>query len=473
MNYKKLLHSLYLFTLIVFAPNIQAQSMLLPGDPDPTFGTNGRVLTENQASDHLWYGDMALQPDGKIIVLSAGYYSRHGYQYHFILTRYNPDGALDGTFGHGGIEYYPIPPPPPTGSSENAYAKSVYLQPDGKILIAGTIGYDFGMLRVNTNGDLDYDFGENGVVRTDFAGFEEESEDWFRDLIVRPDGKILAYGQSDFQSAINPCTSTNPCQWWVFKRRLAIAQYNSDGSLDTTFGVNGLQKSRFTNSQDNPGKMFVQPDGKILLTGGFSWLIDVGGAWGLQGIAGVVRYNSDGTVDRNFGKNGLREMQDYSDFYLPLPDGKMLGVSHCPSYSCSWSNYNVNTKIVRYNADFTLDTSFAPARHFLQTSEISGVNLQADGKMIFSTYTSTYNNARTIIYRFNPDGSTDFSFGTNGAIVFDMDNSNAINSYPFRTVILPDGKILLGGRFYAISGTLDGVGNILMRLIGEIGKSGF
>jgi uncharacterized delta-60 repeat protein len=468
MKHKILVLSISIFALTFLAQITGAQSLLRPGDPDPTFGANGRVLTENQNSDFIWFGDMILQSDNKIVVLSTGYYARHSFHYHFILTRYNSDGTLDNSFGEGGIKYLPIE----TDILGIAYAKSLYLQPDGKIIIAGNIDYDFGILRVNPNGDLDYTFGENGMVRTDFAGFEEISQESFRDLIVRPDGKILAYGYSEFQSAINPCSSMNPCPFWSRTWRLAIAQYNSEGSLDMSFGEYGLQKYRFTNSQEFPGKMFLQPDGRILLTGTFVWLTFANGYPEYQNSAGIVRYDPSGTVDRDFGKDGFSEMRDYGDFYVPLPDGKILGVAFCAS--CTFNNYNTNTKILRYNADLTLDTSFPIVRHFIPADSMSGVNLQADGKIICSTTGYNYNspNPQSTIYRFNSDGTPDFPFGTDGWVKYDLDNSVSIGSSIYKTLIQPDGKILFASKFYPSSGQSGAVGVVIMRVIGRSTKFG-
>src|SRR3954471_1124471 len=131
------------------------------GDLDPTFGSGGLVTTDFGGRGDSALG-VAVQPDGKIV--AAGSSSAHDvFNVDFALARYNPDGTLDSSFGSGGTVLSD------SGSTIDA-ASDVLLQPDGKIVAAGTSERQFGVARYTTVGGLDPTFGSGGIVRTSFGG---------------------------------------------------------------------------------------------------------------------------------------------------------------------------------------------------------------------------------------------------------------------------------------------------------------
>jgi uncharacterized delta-60 repeat protein len=195
------------------------------GSRDTTFGSNGVVRITNCAP-----GLPAIQPDGKIVVS----------HFYVGVCRYNPDGSPDTSFGVGGFVTTNISEQP----YEYQYAFSMMLQPDGKIVLAGGIDQEDSnpprhtvLIRYNQNGSLDTSFGGTGIVRT------RPTDDFGlpRKVLLQPDGKIVAAGE------------------------LYIVRYNTDGSLDSTFGSGGIASNPpFPYGLSDAA---LQTDGKILVSG--------------------------------------------------------------------------------------------------------------------------------------------------------------------------------------------------------------
>jgi uncharacterized delta-60 repeat protein len=192
--------------------------------------------------------EIKIQSDGKIVV--AGY-SETASITSFALARYNPDGSLDTSFGIGGKTTTSI-------EGNNEYANSLVIQSDGKIIAAGYSlnqtgtrnDNDFALVRYNTNGSLDTSFGTGGKVTTAIgSGYDN-----INTIAIQGDGKIVAAGYSDNINGIYT--------------DFALVRYNTNGSLDTSFGTGG----KVTNEID-PGdgseafSIVVQNDQKLVLTG--------------------------------------------------------------------------------------------------------------------------------------------------------------------------------------------------------------
>jgi len=204
---------------------------------------------------------MVRQRDGKIVV--AGNTQNYPVSDDFALARYNPNGTLDTSFGAGGKVV--------TKFSGNSAATALVLQNDGKLVAAGetsTDSFDFALARYNTNGTLDTSFDHDGMVVTDFGGADRAAA-----LLIDNASKIVAAGGSG-----TPLSSA-----------VALARYRGDGSLDRTFGVDGM----VTTEMDSATATAVVAQGAKLLVGA------IGGAFTL------ARYHRDGTLDRSFGTNGV------------------------------------------------------------------------------------------------------------------------------------------------------------------------
>jgi uncharacterized delta-60 repeat protein len=210
---------------------------------------------------------IAIQSDGRIV--AAGSTSSE-----FALARYNSNGSLDTSFGSGGKVTTSF------GSGTDNLAGGVVIQSDGRIVASGssrTASQRFALARYNSNGSLDTSFGSGGLVTTAFAG----SNAGAASVAVAPDGKIVAAGSSDNGSS----------------SRFALARYNTNGSLDTSFGGGTVTTAFGSNPEDTAASVAVQPDSRILAAGST-----------LNGTTrrfGLVRYNSNGSLDTLFGSGGL------------------------------------------------------------------------------------------------------------------------------------------------------------------------
>jgi len=240
----------------------------IDGRLDASFGTGGRVTTGFPGASVANGFCVALQPDGKVVV--AGWTNFDGGA-DFALARYDSAGTLDASFGTGGRVITAF-----ADSQGLAGVFSIALQPDGKIVAAGGAKldgkYDFTLARYNSNGTLDAGFGTGGRVVTDFGG----SDDGAEAVALQQDGKIVAAG---FARGVD----------------FALARYNGDGTLDTSFGTGGRVITDFAGFSDTAYAVAVQPDGKIVASGS-AGIINTGFDFAL------ARYNRDGTLDASFGK---------------------------------------------------------------------------------------------------------------------------------------------------------------------------
>src|SRR4249919_106921 len=205
-----------------------------PGGLDPTFGVGGRVTTDFNLSTDI-ANAVALQADGKLVVVGDTYTNNDFSDEDFAIARYNPDGTLDAGFGTNGRVTTDFP-------GLAAVASAVLLQPDGKILVAGGayplfvfLG-NFELARYNPDGSLDASFGDGGIVTTVFPHGSYASA-----LALQPDGKILAAGTDyvDFTSEANSDTD------------FAIARYAPNGSPDASFGNGGQVTTDFKRLNDD------------------------------------------------------------------------------------------------------------------------------------------------------------------------------------------------------------------------------
>jgi uncharacterized delta-60 repeat protein len=235
------------------------------GAPDTSFGTNGIVTTDFFGGDDEALG-VVESPDGRIV--AAGFATNAGGHREFALARYLANGTLDSSFGSGGTVVTSI-------LGNNDQAQAVQLQTDGSIVVAGSatmvpFGGAFALARYDVNGNLDANFGTNGVVTTNFAF---QSVDAAHALLIQPDGKIVVVG------------SSNQGNGNVF----GVARFDTDGSLDPLFGSGGKVSTSVAGQQDDANSVTIQSDGKLVVAGDAK----VGGFLDFA----VVRYTKGGTLD--------------------------------------------------------------------------------------------------------------------------------------------------------------------------------
>jgi len=264
------------------------------GLPDTGFSGDGMV--KDSFGHPQRAGGVLLLPNGKLLWFGRGDYP--GGVYDLDLARYNANGSLDATFGAGGLVSHSIRP----GTDLEQYHVAV-LQPDGKILIGGEIerganGLDWTVIRLHPDGSFDKSFDKDGRLATPFSG-----NDFLYDMVVQPDGKIVAVGVRSGNSDI------------------VLARYLPDGSLDPTFSGNG--KHAISLGGTEIGRAIVlQPDGKIVVAG------QTDAAGGDDDMV-VSRLESDGSLDPSFGVDGTRFVDftgkdDEAHDLLLQPDGKLV-----------------------------------------------------------------------------------------------------------------------------------------------------
>jgi uncharacterized delta-60 repeat protein len=290
------------------------------GSLDTAFGSGGIVTTSFPGQGSYAFS-LALQSDGKIIAAGTDFVnfsSEDSSNTDFGLERYNSDGSPDTTFGNGGQVTTDF-----DGFNDDVF--SVLIQPDGKIVAVGSAKnpanfYDFAAVRYLANGTIDTTFGSAGKVRTDFG---DHNFDQARSAVLQPDGKIVAAGFAISQNG--------------FTQNFAVARYGSNGVLDTTFSSDGITQIDFGSCCQSAYSVLLQGDGKIITVGypntessDSDFLLarlNTNGALDTTfGISGKVRASFG---DLNDGANGA----------LLQPDGKIVAVGFHPTPSNRFSEF--------------------------------------------------------------------------------------------------------------------------------------
>jgi uncharacterized delta-60 repeat protein len=258
---------------------------------DTSFSDDGVRTIDLGPNDAL--SGVAVQPDGKLVLVGSGYGAWPAHS-GFLVIRLLPNGALDTSFGLGGVVDTKIGDP-----SDGDAAADVAVLDDGRMVVAGTVdvgrqwtysdpGTDFGVVRYLPDGRRDSTFGEDGFARA--AGPSAERA---RDLVVAPDGRIVVVGTEGWPSQPR----------WPSRSRFFLARYLPTGALDPTFAAGGTLTTEITSGQwahSGAGSVAVGGDGKII-AGGTTGTYYPAKAW-----SALARYNEDGSLDHTFGVGGKR-----------------------------------------------------------------------------------------------------------------------------------------------------------------------
>jgi uncharacterized delta-60 repeat protein len=414
-------------TAIILAFIVSGGTVLaVDGDLDPTFGTDGKVLTDFDHSTDI-ANAVAIQADGKLVVAGTTYQDNDFSNEDFAVARYNPDGTLDKSFGVGGKVQTDFP-------GLAAVASSVVVQPDGKIVVAGgafalfTFLGDFKVVRYNSNGSLDSSFGDGGIVTTTFP-----EGSYAFDVALQVDSKIIAAGTVfvDFDPGESSDTD------------FALARYNPDGSPDATFGNGGQVSTDFLGLEDDAFSVLIQADGKIVAVGSSN---DPATFYDFA----AARYLSNGTLDTTFGMAG-KVHTDFGDQNFDRarsavlqPDGRIVAAGFAISQNGGVQNFAVT----RYTSNGVLDTSFGTGGmtqiDFGSCCQSANkVLLQGNGTTIAVGYANTESSdSDFLLARLTPDGSLDSTFGTGGKV---RTSFGDLNGGANGAVLQPDGKIVAVG----------------------------
>jgi uncharacterized delta-60 repeat protein len=369
------------------------------GSLDTSFSGDGKQTTDVNAGDSA--RGVALQDDGKIVAAGFNGAPDGG---GFALARYNPNGSLDPSFSGDGRQT--------TNFANGALARGVAIQGDGKIVAVGLAGanfaQDFALARYNPNGSLDPSFSGDGRQTTDFGGDTEGA----MGVAIQSDGKIVAVGFSfpdvDF----------------------ALARYNPNGTLDSSFSGDGRQMTDFGDLAEAAG-VAIQGDGKIIAVGS-------AGAGNDRDFA-LARYNPNGTLDPSFSGDG-RQRTDFglgANGVTLQSDGKIVAVG--PATGGAFA-------LARYNPNGSLDPSFSgdgkQTTRFGGADQANGVALQSDGKIIAVGGSGVTRPSDFGLTRYNPDGSLDTSFSGDGRQTTPF---GPFDDQAFGVALQGDGKIVAVG----------------------------
>ncbi|MEQ1596176.1 MAG: delta-60 repeat domain-containing protein [Casimicrobium sp.] len=402
-----------LLAILVFMPSESAYATA--GQLDPSFGVDGGKVTTAIGRSRAFATATAIQHDGKIVVAGQCEFGAN----HFCLVRYNPDGSLDNEFGIAGKVV--------TVEMASDHLGGIALQPDGKIVVAGTcfsystFSYFFCTARYHAYGALDASFGGAGVV----SGRIAAGDDVAAAVTLQSDGKIIVAGS---------CRN-------ISNSGLCVARYGVDGVADATFNGGEVLVTSLGYLTGYGAGVAVLPNGKILLSGHCTD--------GTNLVLCMTRLNPSGDADITFGKSGRVStspsteanvesagivvlsdgrlvqfgtchdgMQDYfclsrhdpngsSDLAFNLngmqrsignagelvraavaqPDGKVLLAGQCPGQVGSLIEYC----IARFDVDGSIDPTFGIAgwtfvRFGGSLNVATGVALQRDGKAVVTGY---------------------------------------------------------------------------------------
>ncbi|HWW16563.1 MAG TPA: hypothetical protein VN310_18030 [Candidatus Dormibacteraeota bacterium] len=329
------------------------------GTLDTSFGSGG---TANIAG--FGFFGLAIQSNGDIVTASEG-------QGSFQVARFKSNGTLDTSFGADGLTA-----PIVVGGQGVLTSGSLALQSDGKILVVEGSGNPSLMVRYTSSGQLDTSFGIDGLVNLQYASPTQ--------VTLQSDGKILvASGASGILGfTLNPLSAPTA-------QAGELTRYNSNGTIDNSFGAAGTAASVASASA-----LLLQTDGKIVVAGAITskrnaplTASDVG--------FGIMRYNSNGSLDRTFGNGGVAVTDlgatatDSGPYALAIQSngdivaGGIAGITTASVFTAAFG-------LTRYTSAGALDTTFGtggivltqPTTESNPVSLVSALSIQSDGKIV-------------------------------------------------------------------------------------------
>ncbi|HVX26758.1 MAG TPA: T9SS type A sorting domain-containing protein [Parafilimonas sp.] len=415
MKTLQLLKAICFLPVLIFIAN---KNYCQPGTLDLSFGIGGKVTTTFD-SGCIASAASATQTDGKILLggLEA---NKDKSDLRFALVRYLNNGNVDSSFGINGKA---------TLDSLSYNAGFILLQPDGKILAAAPQEYfmyqgyytsRFVIARFLSTGKFDSTFGLNGLVQTPFLGGDYAEGCC---MALQPDGKILFTGNLNFESFYN----------------FEVIRYNSNGTLDSSFGINGKVEPYESDLYGTPGIILLK-NGKILIS------------TNENGIT-FFKFNQDGTRDSTFGNYGIVKTHvnyyDSADNYAAPSASMILQKDKIIVAGDTTIAKKEKMMLARFKLNGQIDSSFGVNGRATASFDVyffeNVVALQSDGSIVAAGNSSNGDSVVFAMARFKKDGLIDKSFGINGKVTTTF---GCANNYLRSIAIQQDDKIILSGLAY-------------------------
>lgn len=390
--------------LLSFASYVKAQ----PGSLDLSFNGNGKFISGNTGNAE----SVGLQSNGKIILGGSVFTS----SWAFGVKRCNTNGTIDNTFGTSGSTVIDISP-------NLDFGRAIAIQADDKIILAGQSNNgtndDIVVVRLNSDGTIDNTFGSNGIVTTTVSAYSELAND----IVVQSDGKIVVGG-----GAYNGTSED-----------FILVRYNANGTLDNTFGLNGIVLTDIgTATGDEIKEIVLQSDGKIV----------VGGVYDSNGRDYcLVRYNANGTIDNSFGTSGKVltdiSISDELESIAIQADGKIVTVGN------SYISGSTDFVLMRYNTNGSLDAGFGNLGIVTSSITTTGdyaedIVVQSNGKIVVMGNIALSSDQDALLVRYNNNGTIDNSFGSSGTVISPIGSTY---DFVLGGILDNTGRIILGGNF--------------------------
>ncbi len=406
--------------LIILATLIPNFLLSQPGTLDLSFGTAGKTM--NTVGTNAITNDSALQEDGKIICVGNTYSIAPGSS--FLVTRYLTNGDLDTTFGNSGIVT--------TLVGDHCSAASVAVQPDGRIVVAGTtyatpgniLQSDIMVVRYNTDGTPDESFGNDGIKIINLNQSQSINA-----MLIHNNGNITLGGS--FTLLSNPNLDT-----------FGLIRLTPEGNLDLNFGSNGYVYTPNIYRGEIMDLQFIDGDD----------IIAVGRRHIINNYL-MVRYNINGQVVNSFGSssNGIVEVT-LNDIAL-LHKCVIASNNHIYAVGATYNNTKYNAFVTKYTSTGIIDNTFGNNGLIIRDfgSDVAGqekygfakdVCLDNNNNLLIGYSVGLPTNYDFALESYDLSGNLNLSFGTDGYFTTTFGPGH---EYFSTMLVQPDNKIVMAG----------------------------
>ncbi|WP_432672048.1 T9SS type A sorting domain-containing protein [Flavobacterium sp. SM2513] len=404
------------------SPKLKLIRLNTNGNYDTTYGTSGVATFTAPTNFGNGSKKFKIQADGKVFVfVNSSTIVNNASNNNLLMMRINTNATLDTSFNGSGFQEFSFFTNNDTGSDFSLV--------DNQIIVSGNteetlVLNKIGVAKFNSSGSLDLSFGTDGksLYYFPYEGYDES-----KCSTIQADGKIIVAGTSHVnQNSI-----------------LSVVRYHADGSIDTSFGTNGIFKLN-TQIYDAVNSVKVDGNGRILLATDLN--------------ATVIRLNSNGTLDGSFGVSGFAtittafsstaDIKVLADNSILVAGRVVSTVNNVSSFNFMLAKLDANGILVPTFGSNGITTINATPNY----DELLLVDTQADGKIVtVGTFVNANNDSQIVIFRTNANGVLDTTFNTSGIFVIGIPSSADI---PKGLQIQADGKILMANTYNDGSNTL-------------------